>query len=154
MMDDESTLTIGGKQSMFNDIDTALVLLGLQPLPKGELKQNTDGSMSLLDSKNRTWTANFIDAGHRPIDIKVTHGDRVMQAIHRRGIRVEIENVHELHWPETGGLIDFTDNQGNAEIKIAFSSLSTIVEDEPMSRVMNLEYLTGALQPGTTKIGD
>ncbi len=154
MMSDESSLTIGGKQGMFNDIEIALTLLGLQPLPEGELKQNTDGSMSLLDSKNRTWTANFTESGHRPIQMKVTHGDRVMQAIHRKGIRVEIENLHELHWPETSGLIDFTDNQGNAEIKIVFSSLSTIVEDEPMNLVMNLECLTDALQPHTTKIGD
>ena len=47
----------------------------------------------------------------------------------------------------TGGLIDFTDNRGNTEIKIVFASLSTIVQDEPMNRVMDLEYLRRALKP-------
>jgi hypothetical protein len=47
----------------------------------------------------------------------------------------------------TGGLIDVTDTRGDTEIKIAFSSLSTIVEDEPMGRVLDSAYLRKALNP-------
>jgi hypothetical protein len=146
LMGDEPTLTIGGEQGMFHDIDLALILLGLQDLPIGEM--NVDGQkVTVIDGKNRRWTTTFEPTTHRPIQIEFVDGDHVAKALHRNSIQVEIENAHELHWPYTGGLIDISDNQGNAEVKIAFSSLSTIVEDEPIERVMNLDYLKSALKP-------
>lgn len=146
---DESTLTIGGDHGLFQDIELALVLLGLQQLPAGDL--SVDGQqVTLTDRKNRRWTTIFDSTTHRPLQIEFVHGEHIATAIHRKPIQVEIENLHELYWPQTGGLIDISDNQGNAQVKIAFSSLSTIVEDEPFERVTNLEYLQRALKP--TKI--
>lgn len=152
MMGDESTLTIGGEQGMFNDIDVALILLGLNPLPEGETTVH-DGIITIIDSVQRTWTASFTQDGNRPLELSVTKEKRVMNSLHRRSIRVEKENLHELHWPETGGLIDFTDNQGGTEVKIDFSFLSTLVDEEPMDRVMDLEYLKESLQPSKIRIG-
>lgn len=146
MMGDEPTLTLGGEQGMFTDIDVALVLLGLRPLPDGELFVQ-QGVVTLIDEQNREWTATFDPSTHRPLDMKLVDAQHISKSLHRKGIRVEIANQHELYWPMTGGLIDFTDNRGNTEIKIVFASLSTIVQDEPMNRVMDLEYLRRALKP-------
>jgi hypothetical protein len=146
LMGEEPTLTIGGEHGMFNDIEVALILLGLAPLPDGKMT-NSDGVVTLVDDKQRRWVATFDTLGNRPLTIEFIDGDHIAKANHQNGIRVEIDQLHELHWPETGGLIDMTDSQGNTEIKIVFSSLSTIVEDEPMHRVMDLEYLRGALNP-------
>ena len=152
MMGEESTLTIGGEQGMFSDIEVALILLGLNPLPEGEMELH-DGIVTIVDSDQRIWISNFTQDGNRPLKLSVTKGKRVMNALHRRSIRVEKENLHELNWPETGGLIDFTDNQGNTEVKISFSFLSNIVDEEPMDKVMDLEYLKEALQPSKTRMG-
>lgn len=152
LMGDEPTLTLGGDVGLFYDIDVALVLLGLKSLPQGDMQVDLSGVV-LVDEKERVWRTNFDPSSHRPTQIELTDGELQAKAIHHTPIRVEIENLHELHWPVTGGIIDLTDNQGNSEIKIAFSFLSTIVEDEPMDRVMNLEYLKGVLQP-TTVIGE
>lgn len=153
MMGNEPTLTIGGEQGMFNDINIALILLGLSPLPEGEM-MSRDGVVTLVDAEQRRWIATFDSMGNRPMTIELIDGDHKATARHNSGIRVEIDQLHELHWPETGGFIDLTDNQGNSEIKIVFSSLSTIVEDEPMHRVMNLEYLRNALKPTIILEGD
>jgi hypothetical protein len=152
MMGEESTLTIGGEQGMFNDIEVALILLGLNPLPEGETTAQ-DGIITVIDSVQRTWTVSFTQDGNRPLELSVTKEKRVMSALHRRSIRVEKDNLHELHWPETGGLIDFTDNQGNTEVKIDFSFLSTLVDEELMDRVMDLEYLKESLQPSRIRCG-
>ena len=153
MMGDEKTLTIGGERGMFHDIEIALILLGLSPLPEGEMTSR-DGVVTLVDDQQRRWIATFDSLGNRPLTIELIDGAHEAKARHKSGIRVEIEQLHELHWPETGGSIDLTDNQGNTEIKIVFSSLSTIVEDEPMHRVMNLEYLRNALKPSIILEGD
>ena len=146
---DEPTLTIGGNHGLFQDIELALILLGLQQLPEGDM--NVEGQqVTLTDRKNRRWTATFDSTSHRPLQIEFVDGEHVAKAIHRKPIQVEIANLHEMLWPQTGGLIDISDNQGNAQIKIAFSTLSTIVEDEPFERVMSLDYLQRALKP--TKI--
>ncbi len=146
MMVDEPTLTIGGDRGMFNDVGVALVLLGLMPLPDGELTYQ-EGVFTLIDSKNRIWNATFESDGIRPRTIEVIDKEYVASATHLSPLRVELAERHELHWPLTGGNIDLVDNKGDAEIKIAFSSLSTIVEEEPMDRVMSVEYLKNALKP-------
>ena len=149
LMGDETTLTLGGEQGMFNDIDIALILLGLHSLPQGETTIR-DGVIHVIDSRHRTWSTTYDESGNRPLQIEFIDESHKASALHRKGIRVEIEDLHELHWPETGGLIDLEDNQGNTKIKISFSFLSTIVEGEPMDRVMSLEYLQRTLKP--TKI--
>ena len=145
-MGDEPTLTIGGEQGMFNDIEIALILLGLLPLPEGEMTMS-DGALTLIDIQRRSWVATFDAKGILPLAIDLADGTHKAKAVHSDSIGVEIDQLHELHWPLTGRKIELTDNQGNNEIKIIFSSLSTIVEDEPMQKVMNLEYLRGALKP-------
>jgi hypothetical protein len=60
---------------------------------------------------------------------------------------VEIAHTLDLFWPSTGGLIDLEDSHETTKIKIAFSSLSTIVDEEPMDRVFDLDVLRGALKP-------
>ena len=42
---------------------------------------------------------------------------------------------------------DLEDSHETTKIKIAFSSLSTIVDEEPMDRVFDLDVLRGALKP-------
>lgn len=143
---DETKLTIGGDALMFRNIDVALVLLGLAPLPEGMLSVNK-GIVSLQDNSNRLWEATFDPSSHRPLEMSVIDGKNKSIALHRRDIRVEIDNRHEVYWPVTGGLIDLFDTRGDTKIKIAFSALSTIVENEPMERVCNLEYLRKALKP-------
>ena len=143
---DETTLTIGGDEGMFKDVDVALILLGLKDIPVGEMHVDKF-DVTLVDAQNRVWNSTLDPSTGRPTEIELIDGNRIAKSLHRTPIRVEIQNVHSLHWPETGGLIDLTDNQGNAEIKIAFSYISTVVEDEPMDRVMDLEYLTSALTP-------
>ena len=146
MMGDEPTLTVGGQQGMFNDIEVALVLLGLVPVPKLDASVNNEVFNS-IDAQGRKWSATYEFEKHRPLHITMKEGDHEAEAKHLTGILVEIDNKHELYWPETGGNIDLTDNQGNTKIKIAFSFLSTIVVDEPMDRVFDLEYLKSALKP-------
>ena len=146
LMEDEPTLRIGGKQGMFNDIDVALVLLGLVPVPECNATVK-DGVFRSIDKTSRTWSATYSIEDNRPLHISMRSGKHKAEATHIEGIRVEIDNLHELHWPITGGNIDIRDNQGNTEIKIVFSSLSTIVEDEPMERVFDLEFLKNALKP-------
>jgi hypothetical protein len=149
MLGEETTLTIDGDDAMFSDISTALVLLGFAPLPPGEL-QVRNGVVTLQDSVGNQWTATFDPATNRPLEMEVCSGNNYSKALHRTGIQVEIDNTHELYWPETGGLIDFEDTRDSTEVKIAFSFLSTLVEDEPMDRVLDLAYLRTALQPSTT----
>jgi hypothetical protein len=128
----------------------ALVLLGLSPLPEGELTVAKDGVVTLLDAEGKKWTLLFDQDMNRPIEITVVDSDETSRAIHRRGIRVELENLNELHWPVTGGLIDLTSTRGNTEIKIAFETLSTVVSAERFDRVMSLSFLEKALKPVRT----
>ena len=67
----------------------------------------------------------------------------------RDWLRVEIINLHEMNWPATPSLIDLKSNSQDTEIKLSFAALSTIVDDEPMERVFDLELLSKALKPKT-----
>ena len=150
LLRDETTLSINGESNLFSDIKMALVLLGLSPLPAGELTVAKDGVVTLLDAEGNKWTLLFDQDMNRPIEITVVDSDETSRAIHRRGIRVELENLNELHWPVTGGLIDLTSTRGNTEIKIAFETLSTVVSEERFDRVMSLSFLEKALKPVRT----
>ena len=150
LLRDETTLSINGESNLFSDIKMALVLLGLSPLPAGELTVAKDGVVTLLDAEGKKWTLLFDQNMNRPIEITVVDSDETSRAIHRRGIRVELENLNELHWPVTGGLIDLTSTRGNTEIKIAFETLSTVVSAERFDRVMSLSFLEKALKPVRT----
>ena len=143
---DETSLTIGGDDSLFSDIQTSLILLGLEPMPAGEMSID-DGIVTLLDESGRAWTAAFELTTNRPLEIHVDRGNGRSTALHRTGIRVEIANTLDLFWPSTGGLIDLEDSHETTKIKIAFSSLSTIVDEEPMDRVFNVDFLQQALKP-------
>jgi hypothetical protein len=146
MLGDETTLTMNSDGAMFSDITTALVLLGLAPLPNGEMNVSA-GVVTLVDEEGRVWTATFDKVTHRPLQMSVVEGEHISSALHRSGINVEIENLHALNWPVSGGLIDFKDSRGSTEVKISFSSLSTVVAEEPMDRVLNVSYLQTALKP-------
>mgnify|MGYP006090116023 CR=1 FL=1 len=146
MLGEETSLTFNGNNGMFSDITTALVLLGLAPLPSGTMHVDR-GVVTLVDDGGSTWTATFDPASHRPLEISVRSDEDVSSALHRTGIKVELANRHEIYWPVTGGIIDVTDTRGDTEIKIAFSTLSTIVEEEPMGRVFDSAYLRKALKP-------
>ena len=146
MLGEETSLTFNGNNGMFSDITTALVLLGLAPLPSGTMHVER-GVVTLVDDGGSTWTATFDPASHRPLEISVRSDEDVSSALHRTGIKVELANRHEIYWPVTGGIIDVTDTRGDTEIKIAFSTLSTIVEEEPMGRVFDSAYLRKALKP-------
>jgi len=150
LLRDETTLSINGESNLFSDIKMALVLLGLSPLPAGELTVAKDGVVTLLDAEGKKWTLLFDQNMNRPIEITVVDSDETSRAIHRRGIRVELENLNELHWPVTGSLIDLTSTRGNTEIKIAFETLSTVVSAERFDRVMSLSFLEKALKPVRT----
>ncbi|MBC8201296.1 MAG: hypothetical protein H8E86_04550 [Planctomycetes bacterium] len=146
LLGDETVLTVNGEGAMFSDIKMALVMLGLAPLPEGLLTVS-DGVVKLVDVDNRIWTIFYEPATNRPLSIEVIDGDAVSQATHRRSIAVEVEGLHALHWPITGGLIDVTDSRGNTEIKIGFETLSTVVSEERFDRVMSLAFLQKALRP-------
>jgi hypothetical protein len=146
MLGDETTLTMNSDGAMFSDIAAALVLLGLAPLPNGEMNVSA-GVVTLVDEEGRVWTATFDKVTHRPLQMSVVEGEHISSALHRSGINVEIENLHALNWPVSGGLIDFKDSRGSTEVKISFSSLSTVVAEEPMDRVLNVSYLQTALKP-------
>ena len=143
---DETSLTIGGDDSLFSDIQTSLILLGLEPLPEGEMNIS-GGLVTLLDESSRTWTATFEPTTNRPLGINVDRGGGRSSALHRTGIRVEIANTLNIFWPSTGGLIDIEDSHETTKIKVAFSSLSTIIDEEPMDRVFNVDFLQRALKP-------
>ena len=146
LMGDETTLTLGGDNSIFSDIQISLILLGLEPLPEGEMNIR-DGIVTVIDELGRNWTASFEPTTNRPLEIRVDHGNSKASALHRKGILVEIANKLELFWPMTGGLIDLEDSRNETRIKIAFSSISTIVDEEPLGRVFNLDFLKRSLRP-------
>jgi hypothetical protein len=83
----------------------------------------------------------------------VIDGENISKALHHKGIGVELENVNELNWPASGGLIDLSDSRGSTEIKIAFSSLSAVVSEERFDRVMSIEFLQNALKPDSVQRG-
>ncbi len=153
LLGEETTLTLNSQHGIFTDINMALVLLGLSSLPQGELTVQGNVVM-LVDENQREWAMEFDAATHRPLTIKVSDGENISNAIHHKGIGVELKGLHALNWPYAGGLIDLSDSRGETEIKIAFSSLSTIVSDEPMERVFNLEYLEEALKPVWTRTAE
>jgi hypothetical protein len=146
LLGEETSLTINGHRRMFSDITMALVFLGLSPLPEGEMTIQ-DGIVTLVDEHHREWKMAFDSISHRPLTMKVIDGENTSSVVHRKGIGVELENVHALHWPSAGGLMDLSDSRGDTEIKIVFSSLSTVVSDEPMDRVFDLTYLEESLEP-------
>ncbi len=145
-MDDETMLTIGGNDSLFSDIQTSLILLGIDPIPAGEMSIDS-GIVTLLDESGRTWTAAYEPTTNRPLEIHVDRESGRSSALHRTGIQVEMANTLNLYWPSTGGLIDIEDSLEATKVKIAFSSMSTIVDDEPMDRVCNVDFLRQSLKP-------
>ena len=146
LLGDETTLTLGGDNSIFSDIQTSLILLGLEPLPEGEMTMN-GGIVTVRDDLGRMWTATFEPVTNRPLEIRVDRGTGKASALHRKGILVEIDNKLALYWPVTGGLIDLEDSRDATRIKIAFSSISTIIDEEPMDRVFDVDFLERALKP-------
>jgi hypothetical protein len=150
LLGDETTLALNSGVAMFSDITTALVLLGLAPLPQGETNVS-GGVVTVVEDDGKVWTATFDKVTHRPLEMSVADGKHMSSSLHRTGINVEIENRHELYWPVTGGLVDFEDSRGLTKIKISFSSLSTNVSQEPMGRVLDLSYLQKALKPVRTE---
>ena len=149
MSKDETVLTIGGKHNMFDDIQVALTLLGLTPLPAGTLK--LDGELvTLLDEEGRTWTATYHPYSYRPHEIVLSDGEHTLRAEHEDEIGVEVDNLSALGWPTTGSAVTIFDSRKNESIKIRFEYLSTIVEDEPFDYVMSLESLIKEYKP--TKI--
>ncbi len=153
MLGDETKLTVNGDGAMFSDINVALVLLGLSTLPDGEMKI-VDGVVTVNDNSGKIWTMLFEPTSYRPLSVSVVDDSYEAKAIHRSAISVELENIHELQWPKTGGLIDVEDSRGGTEIKISFSSLSTIVSEERFDRVMNREFLQKALRPSSIQFGN
>ncbi len=157
MMGEEPTLTYGGHVAAFSSIDVALILLGLEPLPTKNASVH-DSEVRSVDQHGRQWSCSYskftqqetvheLTNTMRPIRICMKDADHEAEAVHLKGIKVEIPNLHELYWPQTGGNIDIKDNQNESEIKIVFDFISTVVEEEPMERVMNVEFLKSALQP-------
>jgi hypothetical protein len=153
LLGEDTVLTVDGDGAMFSDIQMALVLLGLSPLPEGSLSVSK-GLVTLVDDAKRNWTIAYEPVTHRPLSIEVVEGDTVSQATHLRGIAVELDGVPALQWPITGGLIDVSDSRGNTEIKIAFETLSTLVSEERFDRVMNLAFLQKALRPVSIQYGN
>lgn len=150
---DESTLSIGGEQGLFDDVEVALVLLGVQPIQHAETNVLSGDALVTVDSKGRTWKTRVGDS-QKIESVSMSFGEHEVHALNRDWIRVEQENKHELYWPETPSIIDITDNQNDTSIKIAFSMLSTIVADEPMDRVFDVELLAKALRPDSVVRGE
>jgi hypothetical protein len=153
MLGDETKLSVDGEGAMFSDIKVALVLLGLSELPDGEMKI-VDGVLNINDNTGKIWTMAFEPTSYRPLSVSVIDNSYEAKASHRSEISVELENTHELQWPKTGGLIDVVDTRGGTEIKISFSSLSTLVSEERFDRVMNREFLQKALKPDFIQYGN
>ena len=146
MLGDETKLVINQKDGVFTQTTDSLVLLGLDPLPTGDIAMS-GGLVTLVDSQKRTWKATFDPSTHRPLEITLYNGVNRSTALHRKGIKVEIPGKNRLSWPVTGGLIDIEDSNTNASTKIDFAWLSIDTGKERMDRVFDLAFLRSALQP-------
>ncbi len=130
---EKSTLRLNDARSLFADALLALQLIGLEPIPV-----TTQGWES-------GWIVEFQQA--MPTSITKEQEDGIWRATLREPIGVELQETHELHWPKTPSNIDLSSSVNDVELKIVFAGLSTIVDDEPMHRVFDLEYLNEKLQP-------
>ncbi len=145
MLGDETTLSINQKDIIFSNILDTLVLLGLNPLPEGNMK--IDNGVVTVQENNRNWIATFDPTSHRVLEIEVQDVHNQISALHRKGIKVELMQKNRLVWPVTGGLIDIESATTDATTKIDFAWISTDTSEERMDRVFNLDFLRKALKP-------
>ena len=148
MLGDETTLSINQQDVIFSDILDTLVLLGLNPLPKGNM--TIDNGIVTVQTNDRKWVAMFEPTTHRVLEIEVEDELHHISALHRKGIKVELMKKNSLVWPVTGGLIDIESTTTDAMTKIDFAWISTDTSEERMDRVFDLKFLQRALKP--TKI--
>lgn len=149
MLGDETTLSINQQDVIFSDILDTLVLLGLNPLPKGNM--NIANGVVTVQENDRTWTTTFDPATHRILEINVEDEHHHISALHRKGIKVELIERNRLVWPVTGGLIDIASTTADATTKIDFAWISTDISEEKMDRVFDFAFLRRALKPTKTK---
>ena len=150
---DETILHIDDKSSLFADSHTLLMLIGLAPIPEGEIVVEQD-VVQTTEENGRIWKVHYDVNTSKPQWIQLQDGDQLLGSNLRDWLRVEIIDTHEMHWPATPSLVDLKSSSQDTEIKLSFASLSTIVEDEPMDRVFNLELLTNALKPNQTILSE
>ena len=145
MLGDETTLSINQKDVIFSDILDTLVLLGLNPLPNGDMTMKK--GVVTVQTNERTWIATFDPTTHRVLEIEVSDELHHISALHRKGIKVELIDKNRLVWPVTGGLIDIKSTTEDAMTKIDFAWISTDTNEERMDRVFDLKFLQRALKP-------
>ena len=146
LTEDDTTLRIDDEGSIFADSSIIFVLIGLAPIPEGDIIVEQD-VVKTTEKNGRVWKANYEVKTYKPEWIQLQDGEQSIGSNMRDWLRVEIKNMHEMHWPTTPSLIDLKSNSQDAEIKLSFAALSTVVENEPMDRVFDLELLTKALKP-------
>jgi len=149
MLGDETTVSINQRDVIFSDILDTLVLLGLNPLPKGNM--NIANGVVTVQENDRTWTTTFDPATHRILEINVEDEHHHISALHRKGIKDELIERNKLVWPVTGGLIDIASTTADATTKIDFAWISTDISEEKMDRVFDFAFLRRALKPTKTK---
>ncbi len=148
MTGDETVLSIGGQNEfdMIDDTQVALILFGLEPLPAGKIA--VDGEVvTVVDKEDRTWRAKYLPHSFRPHEITMQKEDYSIVAKYFGGRSVEVENMLELQWPETGKKIVLSDSRNTNTITFHFAFLSTIVDDEPFEFVMSLDRLSAKFKP-------
>jgi hypothetical protein len=153
MLGDETTLSINQQDIIFSEILDTLVLLGLDPLPEGNM--TIANGVVTVEEKDRLWIATFDPSTHRILEIELDLEHTNISALHRKGIKVELIQKNRLVWPVTGGLIDLTSATNsatkNSTTKIDVAWISTDTSEERMDRVFDLEFLRRALKPTKTK---
>ncbi|HJN71883.1 MAG: hypothetical protein HOC93_08855 [Phycisphaerae bacterium] len=145
LLGDETTLSINQEDVFFSDILDTLVLLGLDPLPKGET--TVENGVITVKANPRTWVATFDPLTHRILEIEVEDAHHQISALHHEGIKVELLQKNRLVWPVTGKLIDIESSTNDATTKIDFAWISTDTSEERMDRVFDLSFLQRALKP-------
>jgi len=148
LTEDDTTLRIDDEESLFADSSILLVLIGLAPIPEGDIVVEQD-VLNTTEKNGRVWKTHYDVKTGNPEWIQFHDGEQMLGSNMRDWLRVEIINLHEMNWPATPSLIDLKSNSQDTEIKLSFAALSTIVDDEPMDRVFDLELLTKALKPKT-----
>jgi len=149
MLGEETTLSVNQQDIIFSDILGTLVLLGLDPLPKGNM--TIAHGVVTVEATDRRWIATFDPSTHRILEISVKDENNNITALHQKGIKVELIKKNRLVWPVTGGLIDIASATENSSTKIDFAWLSTDTSEERMDRVFDLTFLRRALKPTKTK---
>lgn len=137
---DRSVLRVNDKELFFADALLALQLIGFEPIPVSD------------DMWEAGWSVAFVDG--LPSALSKQTSDGTWAATLQDPIGVELAETHELHWSKTPSNIDVTSSVNDVELKLAFAGISTIVEDEPMDRVFNQEYLTKKLNPDSIVVFD